>query len=75
MITLQPVSSIRLCRLIVPPSRPTKACLRALVSTSLTTRPAGIATLIDTGQVSTCRFRWMPSTAWACITAEAIWLR
>ena len=52
-ITRQPVSSTRLCSVIVPPSRPAKACLSALVSSSLTTRPVGMATLIETGQVST----------------------
>ena len=34
---------------IVPLSRPTKACFRALVSNSLTTRPVGIAIFTDTG--------------------------
>ena len=37
--------------------------------------PAGMATLTETGQVSTLRSRRTPSTACAFMTAEAIWLR
>ena len=34
---------------VVPPSRPTNACLSAFVISSLTTKPVGMATLTDTG--------------------------
>ena len=45
----QPVPSERLFNVIVPASRPTKACFSALVSNSLTTCPVGIATFTETG--------------------------
>src|SRR5665213_704888 len=38
---------------IVPPSRPLNACFNAFVSNSLTSKPAGMATLRETGHVST----------------------
>ena len=49
MVTRHPSPSTMLCSVILPPSRPTKACLSALVSNSLTTSPVGMATLMDTG--------------------------
>ena len=49
MMTLQPSPLEMLCSVIVPPSRPWKACLSAFVSNSFTTSPVGMATLIDTG--------------------------
>ena len=73
--TRHPDGSERQRREMAPPSRPVNACFSALVSNSLTTRPAGIATSMETGQVSTCKSRRMPSTAWARMTAEAISLR
>src|SRR2546423_2146668 len=51
----QPLTSARPRHVTVPPARPLNACFSALVISPLTTSPAGIATLTDTGYESTLR--------------------
>ena len=73
-MTRQPVSSTRLCRVMVPPLAAESVLER--IGQQLVDHQAGRhGDVDDTGQVSTLRSRRMPSTACACMTDEAIWLR